>query len=169
MKLNNKGVSLIALTITIIVIIIIAGIAMSSGFQNVDKSQQAAFVTDLQEAVTSVTVYGERALQYGKNDFKISNLTWDGKSDYLTNSGKVDYLTNDYIGRTIDRFHPNEEEKELIDNAPEDRVNYVFNIALPNTIKGKIYIKEGKLYVDKKYKDEYAWAIEAYEYMSGDN
>ena len=169
MRLNNKGVSLVALVITIIVIIIIAGISMLMGFQNVDKAQQAAFVTDLEGAVRDVQIYGERALQYGTVDFKIDNLQWDGKSDYLTKSGKVNYLTNDTLGKKINAKHPTDEDKEKINNAPEDTALFLFNNNIPNTLKGKIFIKNGKLYVDIGYKDEYNWAIEAYEYMSGDH
>lgn len=169
MKLNNKGVSLISLTITIIVLIIIAGIAIGMGFGNVDKGQKAAFLTDLETAVTSTTVYGERALQYGIKDFKISELTWDGKSDYLENSGKVNFFTNDVEGRKIDPLHPTEEQQILIDNAPEDTTIFLFDRALPNTLKNKVYIEKGKLYVSQEYPDEYAWATEAYEYMSGDH
>jgi hypothetical protein len=169
MKLNNKGVSLISLTITIIVLIIIAGIAISMGFGNVDKGQKAAFVTDLEMAVTSTTIYSERALQYGIKGYKISELTWDGKSDFLENSGKVNFFTNNVEGRKIDPQHPTEEQQLLIDAAQEDTVIFLFNTDVPNTLKNKIYIKEGRLYVSKEYPDEYAWAIEAYEYMSGDH
>ena len=169
MRLNNKGVSLVALVITIIVILIIASISFLMGFRNVDKAQQAAFVTDLEGAVRDVQIYGERALQYGILDYKIEELQWDGKSDYLTKSGKVNYITNDTLGKKINAKHPTDEDKEKINNAPEDTALFLFNNNIPNTLKGKIFIKNGKLYVDIGYKDEYNWAIEAYEYMSGDH
>lgn len=159
---NNKGVSLIALAITIIVIIIIAAISFNLGFNNVNHAQQAAFLTDLEEAVESVKIYGERALQYGKVGYRISELTWDGKDHYLTNSGKIEFIE-------ANKLDPKDENnRDRIDNALDDTAQYLFHKELPITIKEKVYIKGGKLYVNSLYRDEYEWAIAKYGYMSGD-
>ncbi len=166
MKLSNKGVSLITLAITIIVIVIIAGIALSSGFVNVDKAQQVVFLTDLESAVDSLRIYNERGALYGKRDFNKNLLRWDGKEDSLTNSAKLDYLENDFEGKKVNPKYPNEDEKAKILNAPEDTPAYVFNGQVPNTLKGKIYIQNGVLYVYEQYQEEYSWATQKYEYMS---
>jgi Tfp pilus assembly protein PilE len=48
--MNNKGVSIMSLVITMIVIIILAGIAMNAGTTNIDKAQKSAFLSDLERA-----------------------------------------------------------------------------------------------------------------------
>ena len=58
---NKKGVSLISLTITIIVLIILAGITIGSGFSNIEKTQKAAFLSDFGNALENLRTYNQRA------------------------------------------------------------------------------------------------------------
>ena len=140
MKLNNKGVSMIALTVTLVIIIIIANITVFSGFQNVEKAEQAVFLAELESAVDAVRVYNERATEFGVKGYSSSKLGWDGKSVELTNSGKLKYLTDDFEGKKINPKFPNEEEKIKIENAHEDTIVYLLNKEVPSALKDKVYI-----------------------------
>ncbi len=165
MKLNNKGVSMLVLGITIIVIVILASIAISTGFTNVDKAQQAVFLSELEMANDALNVYNERAILYGKRDYNKNRLYWDGMSEFLSNSAKTDYLTNDSNGQKINPKYLNSDEWTQLENAPEDKAIFLFNGEIPNSLKEKIYIYDGILGVYSIYQEEYALATEKYEFM----
>ena len=165
MKLDNKGVSLVGLVITIIVIVIIAGIALSSGFINIDKAQQATFLSDLENVNDAINIYNERADIYGKKDYDKRKLSWNGQDKYLTNSAKINYLTNDTEGKKINPQYTTEEELQKIYNAQEDTADFLFNGVVPTSLRGKIYIVSGKVYVYRSYKEEFEWATSKYEYI----
>ena len=163
---SNKGVSLTALVITIILIILIASIALTKGYQNLAKAQQAAFISDLDNAIDSLRIYNERATQFGVKGYKLYYLMWDGESPYMDNSGKLNYLTNDIEGKRIDPKHATAEEITKIDAAPDDSPEFLFNGTIPASLSGKIEIYEGKLYVKPEFEDEFEIAVEKYEYMN---
>ena len=145
---NNKGVSLTALVITIIVLIIIAGIVMQSGIGNIGQANKSAFMTDLENAILLLQKYETRA--EGLSDpmlyFSSDNLQWDGVTERAVNTGKLE------------------------DGENEDTINYIFENHIPNTLKGKLKIINGELYINKDYYTEFEWATEHYKYMlSGDN
>ena len=166
MGLNKKGVSMVALVITIILIILIASIALTKGYQNLAKAQQAAFISDLDNAIQSLNVYHERAAQFGVREYKKYYLMWDGESPYMDNSGKLNYLTNDVEGKKIDAKHAKGDDVTKIELAPDDSPEFLFNGQIPNTLSGKIEIYEGDLYVKPEFEDEFEIAVEKYEYMS---
>jgi Tfp pilus assembly protein PilE len=145
--MNNKGVSLVALVITIIVIIIIAGISLRTGIDNVTQSQKSAFLADLEMLNTNLQKYNIRAVQYNnlEGEYYEEDLQWDGKSPTATNSAQM--------------------EKAGFEDTP----NYIFGGTITDNVKGKIIIKDGRLFVDPNYKTELEWASEHYRYMaSGD-
>ena len=147
--MNKKGVSLIALAITIIVIIIIAAIAISSSLSDVNHTNKAAFMSDLENAVNSLRIYNQRAVGFADPSIYYDEieLQWDGSSEYCEHTAKLQDGTN------------------------EDTPEYIFNNTLTSRLKDKIYIKNGALYIKKEFPTEFEWATESYyKYMlSGDN
>ena len=145
---NNKGVSLIALTITIIVILIIAAISFRAGFSTVDETQRTAFMNDIEDLVRHLEIYNTRGVLYNNLDgmYDETTLNWDGESSRTTGSAKME----------------NKDE--------EDTPIYIFGDTLNSAyVKDKVLIINGKLYVKRSYPDEFKWASEnLYKYMSGD-
>ena len=166
MKLNNKGVSMAALVITIIVVVLIASITINYGFVNVDKAQQVVFLTELESAHDAINIYNERASLYGSKSYNKNRLSWDGKSGHLNNSAKLDYFTNDSEGKKINPKYPTDDQRQKIQDAPEDTPQFVFDGEIPNSLKGKIYIYEGQLGVYKENQLELEWASQKYNNMS---
>jgi len=148
MKLNNKGVSLIALTITIIVIIIIAAIVMQSGIFKNENVQRSAFMSDLEILTGKLEYYNTQGVLRNNLDTEYYEeyLMWDGKSERTENSAQI--------------------EKKGLEDTPD----YIFGTTLhSNYVEGKIKIIGGKLYIKKEYPTELGWAVEVYKYMlSGD-
>ncbi len=144
--MNNKGVSLVALVVTMIVIIIIAGIVISSGIGNISTSQKGAFMVDLENMNTSLQKYNTRAVLYNHlpGEYYDDELQWDGKTERAEHTARMEV------------------------SGEEDTALYIFDNNIPNTLKGKIKIIDGKLYVDRSYQQEFEWAAEQYKYMSGD-
>ena len=146
--MNNKGVSLVALIITMIVIILLAGIAWQAGFSNVGQAQKSAFMKDLENLTTSLEKYNTQAVLRNNinGEYYEENLQWDGKSERTTGSAQM--------------------EK----SGEEDTPGYIFDDQQNSSyVKDKIKIINGRLYVDKKYATEFEWATEYYKYMvSGD-
>ncbi len=146
--MNNKGVSLIAIAITIIVIIIMAGIAINAGFYNITSAQKSSFMLDLDTATNALQRYNTNAqlkttipAGYYEGD-----LQWDGKSERAVNTAQIEVA------------------------GQEDTAEFIFDNLLTENLKGKIKIVNGKIYVDKNHTIEYEWATEYYKYMlSGDN
>ena len=145
---NNKGVTLVTLTITIIVILIIAGIAVRLGFSSVNDTQRSAFMTDVETLIRQLETYNIRAVVYNNLDgeYDEEKLSWDGNADRVTESAQM--------------------EKKGVEDTPE----YIFgDVINANTVKGKVKIIKGRLYVKRSYPDEFKWAAEdVYKYMSGD-
>ena len=58
---NQKGITLIALVITVIVMIILAGVATYSGMDSVDETKKIAFISELETIQAKVnTIYEKR-------------------------------------------------------------------------------------------------------------
>ena len=146
--MNNKGVSLIALAITIIVIIVLAGITWQVGFSNVDETQKASFMVDLETATNALQRYHTTAVLRNNvpSGYYEGDLEWDGKAERATNTAQM--------------------EQAGVEDTPE----YILDNTISNKLRNKIKIIDGKLYIDKSYQTEYEWATEFYKYMlSGDN
>ncbi|MBR3280879.1 MAG: hypothetical protein IKI57_03410 [Clostridia bacterium] len=58
-KLNNKGISIISLIITIIVIIILAGIVLMQFYSNTDKANSAKILNEFTEVENAVGILGK--------------------------------------------------------------------------------------------------------------
>jgi len=148
MKMNNKGVSLIALAITIIVIIIIAAISYRLGFSTVDDAQRSSFMTEIEDLIRHLETYNTRAVAYNNIEgiYDETTLNWDGESERTTGSARM--------------------EKEGVEDTPK----YILGDTLDSKlVKNKVKIIDGRLYVKRSYPDEFVWAAESvYKYMSGD-
>jgi Tfp pilus assembly protein PilE len=148
--MNKNGVSMVALVITMIVIIIIAGITYNMSMSNVGKAQKSSFMADLENAVYSLQAYETRAqaafLMENENanqNFNSKELKWDGQSERAENTARI-------------------EDKN---GTLEDRIDYILDNGLTKNLENKIIIKEGVLYVLPQYETEYEWACEVYDYM----
>jgi Tfp pilus assembly protein PilE len=146
--MNKNGVSMVALVITMIVIIILAGITYNMSFSNVTEAQKTSFLNDLEKAVYYLRAYntrGQAAYLMGaegaEKNYDPNNLQWDGISERAENTAKME------------------------DGINEDSVEYIFEKDITNNIKGKIKIKDGQLYVSNNYPTEFEWASEYYDYM----
>ena len=150
--MNKNGVSMVALVITMIVIIILAGITYNTGFSSVDKAQKTSFMADLEDAIYYLRAYntrGQAAYLMGaegaEKNYDPNNLQWDGISERAENTARME------------------------DGINEDTAEYIFEKDITKNIEGKIKIKDGQLYVNKNFQTEYEWACEIYDYMkSGD-
>ena len=101
---NQKGVSLIALVITIIVVIILAAIAFNSSTSTIEKANYSKFVTNIGEVrdafkVSATTFKGEQAAAGNEiTDKQASNIVARGlaktaSGDDILPNGKVPVYT----------------------------------------------------------------------------
>lgn len=142
--MNNKGVSLISLAITIIVILILAAVSLVGSTKSLEEANKVKFQNDLKSAVDALEVYNQRAYLYGIATYDSDNLTWDGTSEKAVNTAKM-------------------EDKNKIE---EDSIRYIFDSNdVPNSLMGVITIENGKIKVDKSIKPQYDWAVDMYSYM----
>lgn len=142
--MNNKGISIISLIITIILIVVLAGIAISGNTQSLEEANKAKFQNDLKAVVEAVDVYNERAMIRGIASYDADDLTWDGVSEKAENTAKIK-----------DSNH--EEEDSIRDILDGNDV--------PKSLKGYITIEDGRVMFDKTKKPEIEWATEIYSYM----
>lgn len=138
---DRKGVSLVALVVTIIVIIIIASITILASSSSIDNANETKFKNDLKSVVTALDIYNQQAYLYGVNTYNSSDLTWDGTSERAENTAKIE------------------------DKTSEDRIKFILSDDVPNTLQGKMTIENGAIKIDKNYGTEYEWAVEMYSYM----
>lgn len=139
--MNKKGISLVSLAITIIVIIILASIAIVTSTKHVNEAIKVDFQNDLKSFVEAIDLYNQRALIYN-TDYDSNLLEWDGQSDRAKNTAKLDDNINDDKITTI-----------LLDNN------------LPSSLEGVVYIEKGMVKVKKTVTPQYEWAVELYDYM----
>ena len=139
--MNQKGISLMALAITIIVIILLAAITMVSSTKSVDQANEVKFKNDLTEVVTALDVYNQQANIHGIPSYDSDDLIWDGTSERAENTAKME------------------------DSINEDRIRYIFTRDIPESLRGKMTIENGKIRIDKSYSIEYEWAVEKYSFM----
>lgn len=57
---SEKGITLVALMITIIVILIIAGVATYSGMESVDTAKRTAFISEMEMIQAKVNIIYEK-------------------------------------------------------------------------------------------------------------
>ena len=132
---NNKGVSIIALIITIIVFIILASIIIANSTETIDKSAKAVFQGDFKNAIFALQSYNTEAVLRANNPNYVEwDLQWDGDSEYAENSARIQDPTQD------------------------DTINYILKDHLTKDLRGKIHIVDGKLFVRPGYTTEAEWA-----------
>lgn len=140
--MNNKGVSLMSLIITIIIIIILAAISMLNSNKSLEEANKAKFEVDLKSVVELLNIYNERAVIRGVSNYDKDDLTWDGSSERAENTARIE------------------------DKTKEDTIKYIFDgNNVPDSLKGLITIEAGKIRVDETRKPQYDWAVEMYSYM----
>lgn len=134
-KCRNNGVTMIALVITIIVLIILAGITIyavaSQGI--IDKAQKAKFQTEVQSLSEKLDEYKVSA-KISNEDYDTKLLSWDGANN-PTNTAK--------------RF----------DSNNEDTITEIIG-DIPNDLNGKIIIANGELNFKNLTENEQNWLEE---------
>ncbi len=142
--MNKKGISLLSIVITIIVIILLATITIVSNPDSIDYAIEGKFQSALKECVKALDVYQQRAAVYAYTDYQPNELTWDGVSAQAENTAQI-------------------ESK----GAGEDSIRYIFSQEVPGILKGVIEIKEGKIQITDAYQNEiqHKWATDLYNYM----
>ena len=137
---ENNGVALVTLTVTIIVLLIISGIAVYSGTHNIDKTRDQLLLTELEQVKHFV---GEKYLDYMK--VKSAKLLVGTK----LNSSEIDLLQQN-LGVTFISI-PNtysEDERAYYRLTPENLIKIGIenceNTYVVNYISGEV-INETKL------------------------
>lgn len=94
---NNKGITLITLVVTIIVLMILAGIVVSSLTQEdkniVDKSKEVRESTEIaqeQEILKNILIEVQNRVFTGANETEITNAKISYINDALINEGIID-------------------------------------------------------------------------------
>lgn len=58
---NEKGITIITLVITIVIMLILAGVVTNSGMQSIDTAKKTAFISEMEMIQAKVnTIYEER-------------------------------------------------------------------------------------------------------------
>ena len=98
-SINEKGITLIALVITIIVSLVIAGIALSLSLGNngiLEKSKKATIETNKSEEQEQIA-FAWTTLTVNKKENQIKNIDESSFEEELNRSGnnaRVDYINN---------------------------------------------------------------------------
>ena len=132
---NNKGITIVALVIMIIIMIILAGIVITRSMKTIDESQKAVFQSDFRDAVTALNTYTTNAVIRGNNkEFDIKYMQWTGdENEEVYGSARI---------RTPD-------EEDTIFDILKDRYT--------KTLRGKIEIINGILVVKDEFPTEKDW------------
>lgn len=136
---KNKGVSLIALIITIVVIIILAAISLSSNTTSIEEANKVKFQNDLKSFVELLDAYNVRAEIRGIDTYDSNSLMWNGTSEKAENTARIKNKT---------------EEDSIRDILDGNQI--------PDSLKDIVSIKNGKVRIDEKVKPQYDWAVEMY-------
>ena len=159
--LNNKGVSLISLIITMIVIIILATISVVASRDSVENAKKLAFLTGLTELQRGLDSYNQRAFYRGVATYDSEDLFWSGNlNDSPRNTAKIKV--------EVDKNSNELDEKK----DEEDTLYTIFGKDIPNDVKDKIYIYEGNIFIfygEKETEHEYKWIMDNpnFSYMVG--
>lgn len=134
---NNKGFSMIALIIMIIVTIILAWIVISNSTETIDNSQKAVFQDDFKNAYFAVQAYNTEAVLRANNpNYAEWDLTWDGKSERAQNTAQIQNA------------------------GEEDTIKYILKDTLTKSLDGKVEIYQGQLCVKEGFSLEEEWVEE---------
>lgn len=99
MKYNNKGVTLIALAVTIIIMIIIAGIAIYSGKESIRNAKLEALKTNMLLIKAKAKEYVEEVsfrigVTTGINESEVENRRNQARTEIYINEAKLEKLTD---------------------------------------------------------------------------
>lgn len=113
----ESGVTLVALAVTIIVIIIIAGIATSAGVDNIRNSKRVAFITELEMIQEKVnTIYEKRKLN--KEDITYYNTL--GQDVSVIETGKLSEILKGNSEKGYRYFSKENLSKLDLENIEQD-------------------------------------------------
>lgn len=136
---NKKGISLISMVITILVIIILAAVAISSNTTSIEEANKVKFQNDLKSFVELIDAYNVRAEIRGIATYDSDDLTWDGTSEKAENTARIK------------------------NKAEEDSIRDILDgNQIPDSLKGIVSIENGKVRIDENVKPQYDWAVEMY-------
>lgn len=157
---NEKGVTIIALVVTVIVIFILAGISLTQGTKLIKKAKSESFVTNMITIRAKSKVYAEEvnAKTWGKNDNGVtrSNLFSDNY-----NMTKVENLSQEQIAAldeevtkdgSYESYSLTEQalEKMGLEDVKED-TNYIVVYNSGDYTKLDVIYKTGITYNETKY------------------
>lgn len=146
----KNGVSLISLIITIIVIIILAGISIFSSLDTVNQSQDVKLKTEFEDVYTFVNAISIRA-KAGKIDLNLTNETLvraDQLKDFYSPSGEFSAEEQNRV------FSVNESKQ----NDPNKGYHYVEGIKIEtDNIKGmeNVHSIDKDITTPKRVKNNY--------------
>ncbi|MBR3002374.1 MAG: hypothetical protein IKF38_02250 [Clostridia bacterium] len=152
MKENNKGITLIALVITIVVLLIVSAIAIEGGLEGVKESREEILLSELGTVQHAVI---ERYTKYKLTKNSELLIGTAIEVDDLDNIDGGWKLTNEEIGTDIEKQYKNLNSNDLkqlglkAENNKEDEdeyiVNYytgeVYNVTVKRTKTGVLLYK----------------------------
>lgn len=165
---NQKGVSLIALVITIIVVIILAAIAFNSSTSTIEKANYSKFVTNIGEVrdafkVSATTFKGEQAALGNEiTDKQANDVVAKGKAKATLESGDILPNKNVPVYTIIDK----DNAKQSVGIAlPVIKVNTDEKTGVEVTYA---VTDEGDIFVWPPYKYENKYYVNDTATLSGD-
>lgn len=135
----NKGISMIALIITMVVIVIIAGVTMIKSVKNLEEANKVKFQNDLKSFVELIDAYNVRAEIRGIATYDSDDLAWDGVSEKAENTARIKNKAEE------------DSIRDILDGNP-----------IPETINGIVSIENGKVKISEDAGKKYDWAVEKY-------
>ena len=165
---NEKGISIISLIITIIVIIILASVVIFNGLDTPESARYAKFTSDLSNLQETVDQrYGDKYSEYaveGKNIHSSDIYRWIAAGNHPTTSGMVmvpagygsEYNSTlsdvDSSGNSLVWYVKvlSDSEKEIVEI---DREYNKLNVSIPQyeNRTWKIRTSDGKVIIDPPY------------------
>lgn len=132
MKSNTKGITLIALVVTIIILILLAGISINlvlGQYGIVNRAKEAKIQTEIESIKEEMLlkIMSEQANNNGDiTDDKLDNILKeydkDNRSDRINEMGeRIIETEKGYVIKVLDLFGATSEEEASIANAPNDK------------------------------------------------
>ncbi len=135
--MDNKGVSMMSLAISIVVMAILAMIVYNTSISSISNGKKATFIKDLTTAESVLRAYNTTAeLKANNRNFYYGEMMWDGESERAVNTARIQ------------------------DANEEDRITYILKDAITSNIRGKIEIVSGELFVKSDLIVENEWIDE---------
>lgn len=121
-KKSQKGITLIALVLTVIILLILASVATYTGIESYDKAEQIKFVSQMQLIQAKVD---EKVQEEGFDSTTIGTVLTDEQKQILMNSIQNDGISDPTVDEEFENyvryFSRQELSKQLdLDNIDED-------------------------------------------------